>query len=290
MEQASPDGAGKAPGPDGSVIASRPDVPGKAPPRRLAETALARFSTAEDAITSGPSRLDPLSSYSTRILEMAPGDRPRERLRDIGAENLSTPELLAIVLRTGNARVSALGLAQALLAKHGGLNGLARLSFAELTAEPGIGAAKAAELKAVFRLAGIVRDLPPDARPVVRTPADVMDLVGHELAVLDQEHLVVILVNTRNQVMNVSRVYQGNVGAAVVRIAELFREAVRQNAPSVVLVHNHPSGDPHPSAEDVSLTALAVEAGKLLQIDVLDHIIIGDRRLHSMKMYNQGFS
>src|SRR5262249_51850399 len=158
--------------------------------------------------------------------------------------------------------------------------------FADLVKESGIGEAKAAELKAVFRLAGLIRDLPPESRPVVRTPVDVMDLVGHELAVLDQEHLLVILLNSRNQVMHVGRVYQGNVSVAVVRMAELFREAVRQNAPSLVLVHNHPSGDPHPSPDDVSLTKDAVEAGKLLQIEVLDHIIIGDRNFHSMKLYN----
>jgi DNA repair protein RadC len=227
--------------------------------------------------------------YNTRIREMAPTDRPRERLRDIGAEYLSTPELLAIVLRTGNAHQSALGLAQSLLKKHGGLSGLARLSFSDLVNEPGIGEAKAAELKAVFRLAVLIRELRPEDRPYIRSPADVMDIVGHEMAVFDQEHLRVILVNTRNQVMAVSQAYQGSVSTAVVRIAELFREPIRQNAPSVVFVHNHPSGDPSPSADDVVFTQQAVDAGRLLQIEVLDHIIIGDRQLYSMKLNGKGF-
>ena len=116
-----------------------------------------------------------------------------------------------------------------------------------------------------------------------------MDIVGHELAVLDQEHLRVILLSTRNQVMAVTQAYQGSVNTAVVRTAELFREAIRQNAPSVVFVHNHPSGDPSPSADDVVFTKQAVEAGRLLQIEVLDHIIIGDRRLYSMKLNGKGF-
>jgi DNA repair protein RadC len=220
---------------------------------------------------------------------MAPTDRPRERLRDIGPENLTQAELLAIVLRTGNTHQSALGLAQSLLKKHGGLSGLARLSFADLVLEPGIGEAKAAELKAVFRLAALIRDLRPEDRPYVHSPADVMDLVGHEMAVLGQEHLRVILLSTRNQVMAVSQAYQGNVSMAVVRVAELFREAIRQNAPAVVFVHNHPSGDPSPSADDVIFTEAAVNAGKLLQIDVLDHIIIGDRKIYSMKLEGKGF-
>jgi DNA repair protein RadC len=272
-EQANPEDAGSGLGANG---------------QRVGEAVLARL-VEDEAQRPASSRLELVETYNTRILEMAPSDRPRERLRDIGAENLSTPELLAIVLRTGNAHQSALVLAQSLLKKHGGLNGLARLSFADLMTEAGIGEAKAAELKAVFRLAALIRELRPEDRRVVKTPVDVMDLVGDELAVLDQEHLLVILLNSRNQVMHVSKAYQGNVSAAIVRIAELFREAVRQNAPSVVFVHNHPSGDPHPSADDVSFTAAAVSAGNLLQIEVLDHIIIGDRQFHSMKLYNQGF-
>jgi len=227
--------------------------------------------------------------YNTRIREMAVTDRPRERLRDIGAESLTSAELLAIVLRTGWAKQSALSLAQSLLSKHGGLAGLARLSFAELVKEAGIGEAKAAELKAVFRLAALIRDLRPEDRAYVRSPADVMDLVGHEMAVLEQEQLRVILVNTRNQVMGMSELYRGNVSQAIVRQAELFRDAVRQNAPSVVLVHNHPSGDPSPSPDDVAFTQEAVKVGALLKIDVLDHIIIGDRNVYSMKLNGKGF-
>jgi len=220
--------------------------------------------------------------YNVRIREIPSSERPRERLRDLGASALSTAELLAIILRTGSAQQSVLNLASSLLARHGGLGGLARLSFA--------GEAKAAELQAAFQLALRLNALQPEERPIVGSPTDVNALMGGEMTLLDQEHLRVLLLNTRNQVMAVTEVYKGSVSSALVRTAELFREAVRQNAPCIILVHNHPSGDPSPSPDDVVMTKAAVEAGKLLQIDVLDHVIIGDRRFASMKQLGLGFS
>jgi DNA repair protein RadC len=235
--------------------------------------------------------VEPSSSggYNVRIREIPSSERPRERLRDLGAGALSTAELLAIILRTGSAKQSVLNLASSLLARHGGLGGLVRLSFAELTQESGLGEAKAAELQATFQLALRLNALQPEARPVVSSPADVNNLLGGEMALLDQEHLRVLLLNTRNQVTAVSEVYKGSVSSALVRPAELFREAIRQNAPSLILVHNHPSGDPSPSADDVVMTKLAVEAGKILGIDLLDHVIIGDRRFASMKQLGLAF-
>ncbi len=200
--------------------------------------------------------------YNTRIREIPPAERPREHLRDYGADSLSTAELLVIILRTGSAEQSVLNLATSLLARHGGLGGLACLSFSDLTAIKGLGAA--AELRATFFLALRLSALQPEERPVIRSPADVMSLVGCEMGLLDQEHLRVLLVSTRNQVLAVSEVYKGNVSSALVRTAELFREAVRQNAPSLILVHNHPSGDPSPSPDDVSMTKQAIEAGRCL--------------------------
>ena len=228
--------------------------------------------------------------YNVRIREIPSSERPRERLRDLGASALSTAELLAIILRTGSAQQSVLNLASSLLARHGGLGGLVRLSFADLLRERGVGEAKAAELQAAFQLALRLNALQPEERPIVGSPADVNALMGGEMTLLDQEHLRVLLLNTRNQVMAVTEVYKGSVSSALVRTAELFREAVRQNAPCIILVHNHPSGDPSPSPDDVVMTKAAVEAGKLLGIDVLDHVIIGDRRFASMKQLGLGFS
>lgn len=187
------------------------------------------------------------------------------------------------MLRSGSARQSVLNLATSLLARHGGLGGLARLSFADLVREKGLGEAKAAEVLATFQLAVRLNALQPEERPYVRSPADVNNLLGAEMALLDQEHLRVLLINTRNQVMALTEVYKGNVSSSLVRTAEVFREAIRQNAPSIIVVHNHPSGDPSPSPDDVALTKTLVQAGQLLQIDLLDHIVIGDRRFASLK-------
>jgi DNA repair protein RadC len=232
----------------------------------------------------------PRPEYNTRIREMPSGDRPRERLRDLGANALTNAELLAIILRTGSAGQNVVNLATALLAQNGGLGGLARMPFAELVRIRGLGAAKAAELRAAFELALRLNALQPEDRPVVRSPDDVIRIVGGEMSLLDQEHLRVVLLNTRNHVLGVTEVYKGNVSSAVVRTAELFREAIRQNAPSLVIVHNHPSGDPAPSPDDIAMTKSAVLAGKTLDIEVLDHIVVGDHRHVSMKELGLGFS
>ena len=226
------------------------------------------------------------AEYNLRIREMPSLERPRERLRDHGPAALPTAELLAIILRTGTASQSVITLAQSLLHRHGGLGGLARLSFAELTQEPGLGEAKAAELQALFQLALRFGALVPEERPHIRSPQDVFALLGGEMSLLDQEHMRVMMINTRNQVMSVREVYKGNVGAAVVRPAEVYREAIRQNAPSIIIVHNHPSGDPAPSPDDRRVTEILVEAGKLLDIELLDHVVIGDRRFASLKSLN----
>lgn len=245
-----------------------------------------------ERFTSGPDVRDPHGprvEYNTRIRELPSSERPRERLRDLGAYALSNAELLAIILRTGSAKQSVLSLAASLLARHGGLGGLARLSFSDLTNERGLGEAKAAELIATFTLAQRINALQPEDRPVIRSPADVMSLLGGEMSFLDHERLRVLLINTRNQVTGISEVYKGSVSLAQVRIAELFRDAIRQNSPCLILVHNHPSGDPSPSPDDVVLTKQAVGAGEIMQVEVLDHVIIGEKRFASMKQLGLGF-
>jgi DNA repair protein RadC len=144
--------------------------------------------------------------YNPRIREIPASERPRERLRDHGAGALNNAELLAIILRNGSARQSVLRLAEGLLAKHGGLGGLARRSFADLTREKGIGEAKASEILAAFQLALRLNALQPEERAYVRSPADVNNLLGAEMALLDQEHLRVLLINTRNQLMGITEV------------------------------------------------------------------------------------
>jgi DNA repair protein RadC len=221
-------------------------------------------------------------AYIPRIRDIPAEERPRERLRDLGANNLQTAELLAIVLRTGSDRQSALSLAASLLARHGGLGGLARLSFDDLLQEHGLGPAKAAEIQALFQLSIRYRKLETEDRLFVRSPMEAHALLGDEMQVLDQEHLRVILLNTRNQVIAIKEIYKGTVNSAQVRVAEVLREAIRQNAPNFVLVHNHPSGDPSPSPDDVRLTKELKAAAKQMEIDLLDHVIIGDRRFASL--------
>ena len=234
-------------------------------------------------------RKSPSVEYHTLIRDLPATERPRERLRDSGAAALSTSELLAIILRTGAAKESVLSLSSRLLAGYGGLAGLARASFAELCNEHGLGEAKAAQLKAALELGKRLSSAQPEERAVVRTPQDVANLLMAEMSLLEQEHLRVLLLNTKNQVLGMPEVYRGSVNTTMVRESELLREAVRQNCPALVVVHNHPSGDPTPSPDDIAMTRKLVEAGDLLDIDVLDHIIIGEGRFVSMKERHLGF-
>lgn len=227
--------------------------------------------------------------YHPTIKELPSGERPRERLESYGPGALSTAELLAIVLRTGVGGQNAIALATSLLARFHGLAGLARASLAELRQEKGLGLAKACQLKAALELGRRLLIASPDDRPQVRSPADAANLVLLEMAFLDQEHLRVILLDSRNYVANIASIYVGNVSTAVVRVSEVFREAVRSNSPQLIVVHNHPSGDPTPSPEDVRVTEQIVAAGKLLDVEVLDHLIIGRQRFVSLKERGLGF-
>jgi DNA repair protein RadC len=229
------------------------------------------------------------TEYYTLIRDLPASERPRERLRDFGASALSNAELLAIILRTGAKHESVLSLATRLLSTYRGLVGLARVSFGELCNEKGLGEAKAAQLKAALELGRRLSSTQPEERAVVRSPADIANLLLTEMGLLEQEHLRVVLLNQRNQVLSIPEVYRGSVNTSLIRIAELFRDAVRQNCPAVVLVHNHPSGDPTPSNDDVAMTKQAVEAGKLLDIEVLDHVVIGQGRYLSLKEQGLGF-
>jgi len=230
------------------------------------------------------------NGYQARIRDLPATDRPRERLRDAGPSALSNQELLAILLRTGSAAESALVQANRLLGRFRGLVGLARAGFAELCAEHGLGEAKAAQIQAALELGKRLAAAQPEERVSIRSPEDVGNLLQGEMGLLDQEHLRVLLLNTRNQVLGTHEVYRGSVHTAVVRIGELFREALRQNAPCIILVHNHPSGDPTPSSEDIAMTKQAIAAGELLDVEVLDHVIIAHARFASLKSMKVAFS
>lgn len=225
----------------------------------------------EDLVEGAPAHRR--ASRSVRDLPAA--ERPRERLALRGPGGLSAAELIAVVLGTGGAGRSSLELAEAALGRHGGVAALSRASDAELASAPGIGAAKAARLAAAFELGRRSVTDWPAGRWTIRSPRDVAERLLVELGRLEREELRVLSLNAKNVVQRATTVYVGNVSASLVRVGELFRDPVRLDASGVVLVHNHPSGDPTPSPEDLHLTAEAIAAGRLLDVDVLDHVVIG---------------
>lgn len=224
-----------------------------------------------------------------RITDLEVTDRPRERLRQQGPRALSNPELLAILLRVGIPGENAVQLGQRLLGEFHGLRGLHRVPFDELCAQRGIGEAKAAQIKAAIELGRRLREETPEERVTINSPADVAGLVAYEMSALEQEHLKVILLNTRNHVLDEVDVYHGSVNSSQIHIGEIFKAAIRRNATALIVVHNHPSGDPTPSPDDVAVTRAMLQAGKLLGIDVLDHVVIGAGRWVSLKERGLGF-
>ncbi|MCJ7626369.1 MAG: DNA repair protein RadC [Anaerolineaceae bacterium] len=227
---------------------------------------------------------------SYRITDLAATDRPRERLAEIGPGALNNAELLAILLRVGTRGENAVQMGQRLLQDLGGILGLQRASFQEVCNQKGIGPAKAAQIQAAIELGRRLAKADPQDRPTISSPEDADALVRYEMSALQQEHLWVMQLDTKNQVINIDKLYKGSLNSSTVRIAELFRSAIERNAASIILLHNHPSGDPAPSPEDVALTRAVVEAGRLLDIEVLDHLVIGQGRFVSLKKRGLGFS
>jgi DNA repair protein RadC len=227
---------------------------------------------------------------SYRIRDLERNDRPRERLAAVGPGALSTAELLAILLRVGVPGENAVQVGQRLLQTFGGLSGLHRASFEEVCQQHGIGAAKAAQIKAAIELGRRMALESPEERPAIHNPSDAAALVSYEMEGFEQEHLWVILLDTRNRVISIERIYKGSLNSSSVRIAARNSSPIQRNAASIVIVHNHPSGDPTPSPEDIALTRGAVQAGKLMDIEVLDHLVIGLGRFVSLKERGLAFS
>lgn len=226
---------------------------------------------------------------SPTIKDLPAQERPRERLARSGETALSTTELLAIILRTGVGGESALAMARRLLSKYDGLTGLARASFSELRAERGLGNAKTAQLKAALELGRRMLLATPEERLIIRSPSDVAQLLTAEMAHLEQEHFRVLYLDTRNRLLGSDTVYIGSLNASHIRVAEIFRDAIKRNCAAVIVAHNHPSGDPSPSREDVAVTRQILAAGNLLGIELLDHLVIGQQRFVSLRERGLGF-
>ncbi len=225
-----------------------------------------------------------------RITDLHETERPRERLASLGPQALSNAELIAILLRVGVPGENAVQVGQRLLQKFGGLSGLHRAPFDELCHQHGIAEAKAAQIKAAIELGRRLTLESPEERPAINSPAEAAALVQYEMSALEQEHLRVLLLDRRNRVLETVEIYRGSVNSSQVRVGEIFKEAVRKNASGLIVVHNHPSGDPTPSPDDVAVTRAIVQAGKLLDVEVLDHLVIGQGRWVSLKERGLGFS
>jgi len=224
--------------------------------------------------------------YRLTLKNLPAEERPRERLCKYGPEVLSNAELLAIIIRTGNRNETALALAQRMLSElgqDGGLGFLMDITIEELTEVKGISLAKACAIKAAIELGKRIGGIKSTNKVFIRSPRDVADLLMNEMRYLKKEHFRTIQLNVKNQVLAVEDVSVGSLNASIVHPREVFQGPIRRSSAAIILVHNHPSGDPSPSKEDIDITKRLFEAGKLLGIDVLDHIIIGDGIYTSLK-------
>lgn len=224
-----------------------------------------------------------MADSALMIRDVLKEERPRERMLQEGPSALSNQELLAIILRTGSIDASVLTLSHRLLQRFEGLKGLKNASIEELLELKGIGTAKAVQIMAALELGKRLNTVRMDDRYAIRSPQDGVNLIADDLRHLVQEHFVCLYLNTKNQVIHRQTLFIGSLNASIVHPREVFREALKRSAASIICFHNHPSGDPTPSQQDIDVTKRLVDCGMLLGIDVLDHIIIGERDFVSLK-------
>lgn len=221
--------------------------------------------------------------YHVTMKDLPKDIRPRERLLREGPEVLSDIELLAILIRTGTNKGNALDISEKLLTKVGGLSQLIDSTVEEISAIHGIGQIKAAYIKAALELGKRLARTPVLDKPKITSPRDVSNLLMAEMRRYDREYFKALCLNTKNQVISIETVSIGSLSASIVHPRELFKNPIKRSSAALILVHNHPSGDPTPSSEDIEVTQRLCEAGKILGIEVLDHIIIGDRKFTSLR-------
>jgi DNA repair protein RadC len=220
------------------------------------------------------------------VRDMPAEERPLTRLQAHGTAALSTTEILASVLQTHD----ALDLATDMINIFGSLAAMARATMPELCQFDGVGESQAVRIKAALELGRRMMSEQKGERTCVSSPGDAANFLMSEMMNLEQEHLRLILLDTRNRILGTPTIYIGSLNTSVVRIGELFRAAIRENAAAIIVIHNHPSGDPTPSPEDIRVTRKLVEAGKLMDVEVLDHIVIGHQRYVSLKERGLEFS
>ena len=217
-----------------------------------------------------------------RILDMQKEDRPRERLVKKGPASLSDSELLAIILRTGSRKENVLNLSQRILNQYN-FKQLSRINLTQLMKVHGIKESKAAQISACFEIARRLESRTEEIKPKINSPEDVYRLIYPRLREEKKEIFIEICLDTKNQVIKEETISIGSLNANVVHPREVFRTALAESAAHIIVAHNHPSGDPAPSREDIEITRKLVETGSIMGITVLDHVIIGDGRHFSMK-------
>lgn len=221
------------------------------------------------------------------IKELPITERPREKLYDYGPKALSNEELLAIIIRTGNNEDTAIDLARRLLSKdERGLVALRDITLQELMETKGIGKCKAAQILAAIEIGKRINYLDALSKVKINEPSTIANLFMDEMRYLQKEHFRVVLLDTKNQIIATEEISVGTLNASIVHPRDVFRAAIKRNANSIILIHNHPSGDPTPSREDINISHRLLEAGNLIGIKVLDHIIIGDNKYVSFKEKN----
>ncbi len=221
--------------------------------------------------------------YRYTVKELPESERPREKLVKYGAEKLSNSELLALIIRTGNKERTAIELSRDILKKFGGLNSLINLSIEEIKKVKGVGIAKSTQLKALIEISKRIFSSSAESRVEVKTLEDVVNLVGPQLQFARQEIFKVILLDVKSQVISIPQISKGGLTSSIVHPREVFKIAIKRSSAALILVHNHPSGIPEPSKRDIRITKRIIEAGDILGIEVLDHVVIGDGIVTSMK-------
>ncbi|MFC4403969.1 RadC family protein [Gracilibacillus xinjiangensis] len=224
-----------------------------------------------------------MNTEMVKMKEVPKRDRPRERLIEFGSDHLSNQELLAILFGTGTRYENVYQLAERVLRHFEGLGQLRDVTIEELIGLKGIGHAKGVNLLAAIELGKRIQQYQDKERYIIRSPDDGANYLMEEMCKLKQEHFVVLFLNTKNQVIHRQTIFMGSLNASIVHPREIFREAVKRSSASIICAHNHPSGDPSPSQEDIQVTKRLVESGKVIGIELLDHIIIGDHRFISLK-------
>lgn len=218
-----------------------------------------------------------------KLTDLPKNERPREKLLRYGAETLSNGELLAIILRTGSKSENILSLCNRILCQCGGINGLLNSEFEGLQSLKGIGEAKATQLIALSELSKRFKTFKSGSDVKITQPQNAADYVMEDMRYLKKEYLKLIMLNTKNIVISIKDISVGSLNSSIVHPREVFIEAIKNSSASIIICHNHPSGDPTPSNEDINITSRLKECGKLLGIEVLDHIIIGDGTYISLK-------